>query len=291
MSKRCCILLLAFLPNISTVSQGADPTPSRAALGTEATAVDGLHLVWQDEFNDDGELNSANWRFEKGFVRNEEAQWYQAANARCTNGMLVIEGRRERITNPRYQRGSDNWKRNREFAEYTSASLNTRGKHEWLYGRFEMRGRIDVRSGLWPAFWTLGSAQSWPACGEVDIMEYYDGKLLANAAWLGPRGRPQWDRSLRPIRQFSDAEWARKLHVWRMDWDRNAIRLSVDGELLNTVDLGMTINSDDQRSNPFHQPHYILLNLAVGGTQGGDPSVTEFPASFEIDYVRVYQAP
>jgi beta-glucanase (GH16 family) len=82
--------------------------------------------------------------------------------------------------------------------------------------------------------------------------------------------------------------WADDFHVWRLDWDARRIALFVDDRLLNEVDLERTINARDGK-NPFHQPHYVILNLAVGGTRGGDPSGTEFPAKFEVDYVRVYQ--
>jgi hypothetical protein len=58
----------------------------------------------------------------------------------------------------------------------------------------------------------------------------------------------------------------------------------------NEVDLSRTVNQDGTSTNPFHQPHYLLISLAIGGTQGGDPSKTEFPARFEVDYVRVYQS-
>jgi beta-glucanase (GH16 family) len=180
------------------------------------------------------------------------------------------------------------WRRSREFAEYTSASLTTRGLRSWQYGRFEMRGRIDTRAGLWPAFWTLGVAGPWPHNGEIDVMEYYRGLLLANAAWGGTaRSQAIWDDSRTPIASFGKG-WPGAFHVWRMDWDERAIALSVDGRRLNDVDLARTVNEDGTRANPFHQPHYLLLNLAVGGTQGGDPSSTRFPARFEIDYVRVY---
>ena len=85
--------------------------------------------------------------------------------------------------------------------------------------------------------------------------------------------------------------WSSKFHVWRMDWDSNEIRISVDDLLLNTIDLKETFNQDMEKANPFREPHYMLLNLAIGGTNGGDPSETGFPARFEVDYVRVYQQP
>jgi beta-glucanase (GH16 family) len=248
-------------------------------------------LVWADEFNVDGPLDPARWTYERGFVRNEELQWYQPENARCTTGTLVIEARRERKPNPRYRAGSARWQERREFIEYSSASATTRGLHAWQYGRFEMRARIDTRPGLWPAFWTLGVARPWPANGEIDIMEYYRGMLLANAAWGGERrGRAVWDDSRTSLTSFNDPDWSAQFHVWRMDWDENRIGLYVDDRLLNTIDLAQTINGDAEAANPFHQPHYIILNLAIGGTQGGDPASTEFPARFEIDYVRVYQS-
>jgi beta-glucanase (GH16 family) len=178
----------------------------------------------------------------------------------------------------------------REYADYTSASLTTKGLHDWRYGRFEMRGRIDTRPGLWPAFWTLGVAGEWPSNGEIDIMEYYRGMLLANVAW-GGEGRwvAKWDSVKKPIAEFNDPDWPRKFHLWRMDWDEQGIKLYVDEILLNTTDLNETFNQNKEGKNPFRQPHYILLNLAIGGTNGGDPTKTEFPARFEVDYVRVYQ--
>jgi len=263
---------------------------------TNAVAADdapgGYELVWGDEFDRAGRPDPNNWRYEEGFVRNEELQWYQPENASCADGLLVIEARRQRRANPAYDPNSRNWRRDRQYAEYTSACLLTRGLHHWTYGRFEMRGRIDTRTGVWPAFWTLGLARGWPGCGEIDIMEYFRGTLLANACWAGQeRWRAVWDDSRRPIDEFSDPNWSVHFHVWRMDWDPNEIRLHVDGELLNTVDLTQTVNGTADRANPFHEPHYILLNLAIGGTNGGDPSATEFPARFEVDYVRVYQKP
>jgi beta-glucanase (GH16 family) len=250
--------------------------------------IDGYQLEWADEFEIDGPPNPKNWNYEHGFVRNDELQWYQEQNAVCRDGLLVIEARQEQVKNPRYSAEDRDWRRNREFAEYTSACILTRGKQEWKYGKFLMRGRIDVRPGLWPAFWTLGSERGWPGCGEIDVMEYYAGTLLANVAWQGRRRQAVWDDARYAISDFG-TDWAKEFHTWELDWNREAIKISVDGRVLNETSLDKAVNEVPAGTEPFQEPHYILLNLAIGGTRGGDPSGTEFPARFEVDYVRVYQ--
>ena len=257
-----------------------------------AVEKDDYKLIWADEFDLDGTPDSANWSFEKGFVRNHELQWYQPENAYCRDGKLIIEARRERKKNTDYTPGSDNWRINREYAEYTSSSLLTRGLHSWMFGRFEMRAKIDTRSGLWPAFWTLGVTGSWPHNGEIDIMEYYEGRILANIAWgAEEKWQPVWGDFRLPVDSLKvkDSNWSDKFHVWRMDWDKERIRLFLDDVLLNEAILSLTINRDGEGRNLFLQPHYIIINLAIGGTAGGDPSDTSFPAYYEIDYIRVFQ--
>lgn len=262
----------------------ATDVPAEIQSGTQT-----LRLVWHDEFNVDGRPDPEKWGYEHGFVRNEELQWYQPENAVVRDGLLVIEAKRERKRNPRYRSYSRSWTRQREFAEYTSACLITRRKADWRYGTFLMRGRIDTRDGMWPAWWALGNGR-WPVCGEIDMMEYYRGMLLANACWDSGEPHPAWDDSRFPLARLraEDPDWSEKFHVWRMDWDERWIRLYVDDRLLNEIDLSETINAGDGE-NPFHSEMYMLLNLAIGGRNGGDPSETEFPARFEVDYVRVYQ--
>ena len=250
----------------------------------------GWKLVWADEFNKPGPPDAKNWNFENGFVRNLELQWYQRENAYCKNGRLTIEARREKRKNPAYKAGSSIWQTSRESIEYTSSSIITKGLHQWQYGRFEVRGRIDTRLGMWPAFWTLGVQGEWPSNGEVDVMEFYRNMLLANVAWgTSSRFNAEWSTTKKPLEEFHDPDWSKKFHIWRMDWDKDFIKLYVDDVFLNSVSLSKTINGDGSGKNPFHQPHYLLLNLAVGGQNGGDPSGTSFPGKFEVDYVRVYQ--
>jgi hypothetical protein len=136
----------------------------------KAFEKEGYKLVWADEFNKDGAVNSNNWQFEKGFMRNQEFQWYQEDNAWCEKGFLIIEGRREQKPNPVYQAGSTEWRKKNAAINYTSSSIKTSGKHSWQYGRFIMRGRINIDAGLWPAWWTLGVKGPWPSNGEIDII-------------------------------------------------------------------------------------------------------------------------
>ena len=255
-------------------------------------------LVWSDEFETDGPLDSSVWNFEQGYARNEEAQWYQQDNAICRNGYLIIEARKEKDRkNPLYVAGSKDWRKKREFVEYTSSSVTTAGKKEFLYGRFEIKARIPVAKGAWPAIWALGRDMEWPSCGEIDIMEYYQIKgvphILANAAWGTDRQwHAKWDSQATPYSHFTDKDpdWASKFHIWRMDWDEEAIKLYLDDELLNEIPLKNTINGKiGKGTNPFTRPQYLLLNLAIGGINGGPIDEAALPMKYEIDYVRVYQ--
>lgn len=245
-------------------------------------------LVWSDEFNTNGLPDPANWNYERGFVRNKEQQWYQPENAFCTNGLLVIEARREHKPNPNYSTNGSDWRTRREWIDYTSASITSRRLREFKYGKFEMRARIDTRPGSWPAFWTLGATPGigWPACGEIDIMEFYTGTVLANFGYSLNR-KTKWLAVKKPVADLGGERWTRNFHVWTMEWDEKRIDLRLDGELMNRLDLASADNAD--RGNPFYRPVYFILNQAIGGDSGGDPARTEFPVRYEVDWVRVYQ--
>ena len=266
--------------------------------GTEAGCGDNLILTqgsgseysleWSDEFNGSGAVDSSNWRFENGFVRNEELQWYQPDNAFQEGGNLVIEGRRQTVANPDYVAGSNDWRTNREFVNYTSASLIT--KKRWKYSKIVVRAKVTNHTGTWPAIWTLGASCEWPSNGEVDIMENYGGNILANFAWgTNTRWSPIWDSSRHPVNSL-DSNWANDYHLWELDWDENRMSIYVDGMLLNDRPIGNTINGSAAcgGQNPFKQPHDLLLNLALGGSQGGSVDNLTFPTRYLVDYVRVY---
>lgn len=265
---------------------------AEAQKGANKYKNEGYELVWADEFDQDGKVNSAYWHFEHGFVRNQELQWYQEDNAWCENGFLIIEARAEKRKNPTHDPSSNHWGRKRQYITHTSSSINTGGTKSWLYGRFEMRAKIDVSDGLWPAFWTLGVDKEWPSNGEIDIMEYYKGKILANiACGTSTRWNAEWYSKTRSIEALGGKSWADDFHVWRMDWTPEYIALYVDDELMIKEPLSKLHNKDGSGFNPFKQPHYILLNLAMGGMNGGELNDTKFPNRYKVDYVRVYQQP
>ena len=257
-------------------------------LSPSATIDEKYKLVFSDEFNVPGRPDPKKWNFEEGFVRNKELQWYRSSNAEVKGGNLVIEARKEAVKNPAFVAGSDDWKKSRAESEFTSACVTTKDRFNWKYGRLEVRAKISAKNGLWPAIWTLGTARPWPGCGEVDVLEYYQHTILANTAYgengaIWNSGKTNYD-----VFRVLDPSWDSKFHVWRMDWDEHWLKLYVDDRLENATNISHTVQKDG--SNPFQEPHYLLLNLAIGST-GGDTSKTAFPSDYLIDYVRIYQRP
>ena len=253
-------------------------------------------LDWADEFEEDGKPDPRKWTFEEGFVRNEEVQWYQRENAYCKGGCLVVEARVEHKANPHYRPGSSGWRTSRKYIEYTSASLQTEGLKEFLYGAFEFRARIPVAQAAWPAVWTTGNTMPWPYNGEMDMMEYYrlpEGEtLFANFFWTGSNGNDIRDNTSHiRLSHFTDKDpaWTDKFHVWRVEWDQDTIRISVDGELLNIGRIKEMINGGHYKGrNPFMQPHRLRVNLALRNKEYDRVNPGLLPYQMEIDYIRYY---
>lgn len=264
-----------------------------------STNAQEYQLVWSDEFDGNGVLDENKWTYEEGFVRNHEDQWYQKENAYRQNGMLVIEcDKLDTLRlNPWYDENSDAWNRRRKHIRYTSACVTTKDRFSFTYGRMEVKARIPVAYGAWPAIWTLGNQREWPSCGEIDVMEYYRidnvSHVLANVAWGNDkRWDAVWNSVKTPYQHFLDKDsfWHSSFHVWRLDWDKDAIRIYLDDELLNETPVKSTVNgSIGDHVSPFNFPQYILLNLALGGDNGGRIDDNAFPMRYEIDYVRVWQ--
>ncbi len=250
-------------------------------------------LVWSDEFDRDGLPDPSRWTYEEGFVRNQEAQYYtrgRPENARVEGGVLILEARRERFPNGRYEAGSPSWQRNRPFAEYTSASVTTEGKASWRYGRIEVRAKLPTGRGTWPAIWMLGVNRreaGWPRCGEIDIMENvgFDPDMIhANIHTEAYNHVMKTNKGagVRVAAPHAD------FHVYALAWSAEKMVFSVDGREYFTY----TNEGTGVAAWPFDQPFYLILNVAVGGGWGGRQGIDDaiFPQRMEVDYVRVYQA-
>lgn len=249
-------------------------------------------LVWSDEFDRPGLPDPAKWDYEAGFVRNNEAQYYTRArleNARVENGLLIIEARKERMKNPDFDpAATGRGRRGREYADYTSASLITRGKASWTYGRIEVRAKLPSGRGTWPAIWTLGTDRQagWPACGELDIMEfvgYEPGIIHANVH------TKKYNHVLKTGRgdKITIPDASEAFHVYAMEWFADRLDFYVDERKY------FTCRNDGTGSDawPFDKDQYLILNLAIGGEWGAQKGIDEsiFPQKYAIDYVRVYQ--
>ena len=265
----------------------------------------GYRLVWHDEFNGTGAPNTDMWRFEEGFQRNEEDQWYKKDNAEMKENALVFTAKQERVKNPNYNpnaTGGNSWKQTREYAEYTSACVVAQNKYAFKYGKLVVRAKIPIEQGGWPAIWSTGNWYEWPLGGEIDFLEFYKNKIHANLCWGGnKRWDGSWNSANYPITDFTskDAKWAEKYHVWMMDWDEKYIRIYLDDVLLNETDLSTTYNKGDHGAgeggyiNPYSNDlegfgQLMMLNLAIGGSNGR-PIEATFPLEYRVDYVRVYQ--
>ena len=164
---------------------------------------------------------------------------------------------------------------------YTSARLKSEGLFEFTYGRVEVRAKLPSSIGTWPAIWMLGAdyqTNTWPACGEIDIMEQKgQDKNTVLATVHHPGVSPGAGDSASTVLTTSTTEF----HNYTVEWTPDTIEFLVDDNVYHTV-----ANSPDL---PFESDFFLILNIAMGGSLGGDvdPNFTE--DTMEIDYVRVYQ--
>jgi len=240
---------------------------------TTADSLPHWKLQWSEEFNVPGALDTSIWGYELGYRRNNELQYYtnSTKNAVDTAGYLRIRLMRESI-------GGKNW---------SSASVITQGKKTFTYGRLEVRAKLPLGRGSWPAIWCMGINGTWPANGEIDIMEYDLNQ------WGGD------NNLIRPYRVVGTAHWSnytsqhkaysrdikiddptKEFHTYSIEWDSVSIRWFYDDQLYSTLD----ISSND--FDEFRQPQYLLLNLALDEYSDSPGKDT---MDYLIDYVRYYQ--
>jgi len=249
-------------------------------------------LVWSDEFNVSGAPDSAKWTFEEGFVRNNEAQLYtkgRLENVRVENGMLVIEARKEEFQNPFFKEGSKRAEEARRMANYTSGSVTTEGKGSWNRGRVEVRAKLPAGRGTWLAIWMLGANYGkvgWPKCGEIDIMEHvgFDpGVIHANIHTKSYNHVKKTDKGDKIMVENPSGSF----HVYAVEWSTARMEFFVDDKKYFTY----TNDKTGVDAWPFDKPFYLILNIAIGGSWGGQKGIDDsvFPQRMEVDYVRVYQ--
>ncbi|WP_296317139.1 glycoside hydrolase family 16 protein [Winogradskyella sp. UBA3174] len=242
-------------------------------------------LVMADEFDIEGAPNSAFWTYDIGTGPNgdgwgnNELQHYtdRTENVTVENGYLLITAREEAFS------GSN----------YTSARITTQGLFEQAYGRFEARIKVPYGKGYWPAFWILGNdcaENTWPQCGEIDIMEYLGDELTTTFGSAHGPGFSGADAITKDYVLDSD-RFDTGFHVFGIEWAPNYINYYVDGDLYQQITREVIFDETDGEGEwVFDNPFYIILNVAIGGNFPGSPnSETVFPQTMLVDYVRVYK--
>jgi len=244
------------------------------------TFIEYNDLVWQDEFNGSGALNSDYWTHEVGTGNggwgNNELQYYRegTSNAFQSDGNLVIEARQEGYNG----------------SPYTSARVITQNKRTFAHGRVDIRAKLPEGQGIWPALWMLGnnfSTVGWPACGEIDIMElvgHEPGTVHGTAHW-GPQGQGFSTYQGAPYSLSGGEKFSEEFHVFSIIREPGAITWYVDDNQYFRL-----TNADVNVAYPFDMDFFFIFNIAVGGNWPGSPdATTQFPQRMFVDYIRVFQ--
>ena len=249
--------------------------------GHKTNSTGKWNLVWDDEFDYQGLPDPIKWNFETAGNKtgwgNKENQYYtdhDSTNAWVKDGVLTITAR----------------KKNMGGKKYTSARLNSQGKGDWLYGRFEIKAKLPRGRGTWPAIWMLPTDWTygdWPDSGELDIMEnvgFMPDTLIFSAHTKSYNHIMHTQKTKRIFYPGTSDDY----HVYALEWEKDQIRYYVDDH------LALTVNNEHKTYAewPFDKPLYMILNFAVGGFWGGEQGIDDriFPSQFKIDYVRVYQS-
>lgn len=249
-------------------------------------SLEDYQLVWSDEF-DGSEVDASKWTYEIGDGcdrgpdlcgwGNNELQYYtdREQNAFISDGKLVIQSIKE---SPLYM----------GQYEYTSARMVTKNKGDWKYGRIDVRAKMPIGKGLWPAAWMLPTDNVygiWPKSGEIDIMEYLGDKPSEVFGTIH-YGHDFWRFNSQHI-DLESGTFADDFHVFTAIWTEDCILFQMDGKDIGVPNTRSTVLPTTW---PFDQDFHMILNVAVGGNLPGNPDgSTQFPQTMEVDYVRVYQ--
>ena len=255
-------------------------------LSVNTFAKQDWQLVWNDEFDYQGAPDDSKWSFDTQGNNwdwgNNEAQNYtpkENKNAWVEDGNLIIEARKEPYT----------WPGDGQTRQYTSARLRTLGKGDWLYGKFEVRALLPKGNGMWPAIWMLASEEKyggWPKSGELDIMEnvgFDPTKIHCNIHTEAYNHGIGTNKGNTVSTSLPSENW----HVYSMEWDAEKVIFFLDGEQVFRFDN----EHKTFQEWPYDQKFHLLLNIAVGGSWGGEQGIDNsvFPQRMLVDYVRVYQ--
>ncbi len=249
----------------------------------ESYVPESYTLKWQDEFNDP-RLSGG-----KPALPNTDKWWYENLPKGAVNNELqtYVGGFRGTDTVAAIHDGTLKIIAQKSGGDIISARINT--KESWKYGYFEARLKMPSGKGTWPAFWMLPEKEqlNWPLDGEIDIMEYvgYDpGWVHASVHTKAYNHTIGTQKTARMETKTAETEF----HIYAVEWTADFVKGFVDGVEYFRFDND---KKGDVNTWPFNKPFYLKLNLAWGGDWGGAQGVdeTKLPATYEIDYVRVYQ--
>ena len=230
--------------------------------------------LWHDEFDS---IDTATWTFETGASGwgNNEWQYYtgRSENAYVQDGILHIRANKEDY----------------EGAKYTSARMITKGKYSFTYGTVEARIALPVGKGIWPAFWMLGEnidAVSWPACGEIDIIEAVNSESIVYGTnhWQTEGNQADYGNNTNDFHGAKKELDITQFHTYKMVWNSEVIAMYVDDFKYHEISIKESAGGTDA----FHKPQFFILNVAVAGNWPGfEVDDTQFPNEMLVDYIRV----
>ena len=253
-------------------SSSTDHQSSSAAVSSSSESP----YLWNDEFDS---IDTTTWTFETGASGwgNNEWQYYTARseNAFVQDGILHIRANKEDY----------------EGAKYTSARMITKGKFSFTYGTVEARIALPVGKGIWPAFWMLGEnidAVSWPACGEIDIIEAVNDENVVYGTnhWQAGGNQADYGNNTKDYYGTSKELDITQFHNYKMVWNEKLIAMYVDDFKYQEI----AIENAKDGLEAFHKPQFFILNVAVAGNWPGfDVDDSQFPNEMLVDYIRVSQ--